>query len=150
MAIVISCPKCGIRLTLGDDRAGTSLECPRCGQQITMPTINTTGGQDSKRAQHAADHERETIARCYFCAKGLHNGEIYRTRYKPSSNACYLVDACFECHQAELASRPTRIPWGILLCIVPLLLFLWHPAASYISFLMLFVLWLVDSGNEDC
>jgi hypothetical protein len=37
MAIVILCPKCKTRLTLGDDRVGTTFECPRCDGPISVP-----------------------------------------------------------------------------------------------------------------
>lgn len=37
MPIVILCPKCKTRLTLGDDRAGTTLECPRCDGPLSIP-----------------------------------------------------------------------------------------------------------------
>jgi DNA-directed RNA polymerase subunit RPC12/RpoP len=38
MAFVVICPGCAIRLTLGDDRAGTTLACPNCESSITVPT----------------------------------------------------------------------------------------------------------------
>lgn len=37
MAIIILCPDCKTRLTLGDDRAGETFECPRCDTAITIP-----------------------------------------------------------------------------------------------------------------
>lgn len=37
MAIVVVCAKCTIRLTLGDDRAGTAMICPRCAATFTVP-----------------------------------------------------------------------------------------------------------------
>lgn len=37
MAIVVVCPGCKVRLTLGDDRAGTTLPCPKCGTIISVP-----------------------------------------------------------------------------------------------------------------
>jgi hypothetical protein len=37
MAVVILCPACGVRLTLGDDRAGTTLPCPICETAISVP-----------------------------------------------------------------------------------------------------------------
>lgn len=39
MAVVVSCPHCHTRLTLGDDRVGTTLECPRCDRPITIPSL---------------------------------------------------------------------------------------------------------------
>jgi len=39
MAIIIFCPGCGTRLTVGDDRAGTSLECPKCDVAIAVPSV---------------------------------------------------------------------------------------------------------------
>ena len=36
MAIVVLCPGCSIRLTLGDDRAGTTLNCPNCDKAISV------------------------------------------------------------------------------------------------------------------
>lgn len=38
MAVVVACPHCKTRLTLGDDRAGTKLECPRCDGAINVPS----------------------------------------------------------------------------------------------------------------
>lgn len=40
MAIVILCPGCTVRLTLTDDRAGTSLNCPKCGSIIAVPGVH--------------------------------------------------------------------------------------------------------------
>ncbi len=37
MAIVVLCPSCSIRLTLGDDRAGTTFECPKCNNPMSVP-----------------------------------------------------------------------------------------------------------------
>lgn len=37
MAIVVVCPGCSVRLTLGDDRAGTTLECPKCDSPMRVP-----------------------------------------------------------------------------------------------------------------
>ena len=37
MAIVAICSGCKVRLTLGDDRAGETIECPRCDAAITIP-----------------------------------------------------------------------------------------------------------------
>jgi hypothetical protein len=37
MSIVVQCPSCNIRLTLCDDRAGTTLRCPKCEGDITVP-----------------------------------------------------------------------------------------------------------------
>ena len=39
MAFVIICPGCATRLTLGDDRAGTTLACPNCESFIQVPTV---------------------------------------------------------------------------------------------------------------
>lgn len=36
MAIVVICPSCKVRLTLGDDRAGTIFSCPRCAAAISV------------------------------------------------------------------------------------------------------------------
>jgi hypothetical protein len=41
MAITITCPSCSIRLTLDDDRAGTTFECPKCYEALTLPTLST-------------------------------------------------------------------------------------------------------------
>ena len=37
MAIVVLCPSCSVRLTLGDDRAGTTFECPKCNNPMSVP-----------------------------------------------------------------------------------------------------------------
>ena len=37
MAIVVLCPACRVRLTVGDDRAGETFECPRCDAALTIP-----------------------------------------------------------------------------------------------------------------
>ena len=37
VAITLLCPGCKTRLTLGDDRAGTTLPCPKCGTAISAP-----------------------------------------------------------------------------------------------------------------
>ena len=37
MAIVVFCPGCRVRLTLGDDRAGTTFGCPKCKTPISLP-----------------------------------------------------------------------------------------------------------------
>ncbi|MBN9121687.1 MAG: hypothetical protein J0I06_21535, partial [Planctomycetes bacterium] len=37
MAIVVVCPDCRTRITLGDDRAGETLECPRCDVPFPVP-----------------------------------------------------------------------------------------------------------------
>jgi hypothetical protein len=37
MPLVVICPSCKTRLTLGDARAGTSFECPRCDVMIAVP-----------------------------------------------------------------------------------------------------------------
>ncbi len=39
MPIIIFCPGCNTRLTLGDDRAGETIECPRCDAAITIPAM---------------------------------------------------------------------------------------------------------------
>lgn len=39
MAIVLLCPKCAVRLTLDDDRGGTTFECPKCATAITVPVL---------------------------------------------------------------------------------------------------------------
>ena len=39
MAIVVFCPGCKTRLTLGDDRAGETFECPRCDKPISVPML---------------------------------------------------------------------------------------------------------------
>jgi hypothetical protein len=39
MAIVVLCPKCSVKLTLGDDRSGGTMECPRCSTPITIPAL---------------------------------------------------------------------------------------------------------------
>lgn len=41
MPIVVLCPGCKTRLTVGDDRAGTSLGCPRCATAIRVPAAVT-------------------------------------------------------------------------------------------------------------
>jgi DNA-directed RNA polymerase subunit M/transcription elongation factor TFIIS len=41
MSIVINCPKCEIRLTFGDDRAGENLECPKCSNWLKVPSPST-------------------------------------------------------------------------------------------------------------
>ena len=35
--LVVNCPSCSVRLTLNDDRAGSSLCCPRCETPILVP-----------------------------------------------------------------------------------------------------------------
>ena len=37
MSIVVLCPDCNTRLTLDDDRAGTTFECPKCYNPMTIP-----------------------------------------------------------------------------------------------------------------
>lgn len=37
MPIALLCPSCKVRLTLGDDRAGHTINCPRCSAGITVP-----------------------------------------------------------------------------------------------------------------
>lgn len=37
MAIVIHCPACRTKLTVGDDRAGETFECPRCDEIVKIP-----------------------------------------------------------------------------------------------------------------
>lgn len=39
MAIIVFCPGCKTRLTMGDDRAGDTLECPQCDATITIPAL---------------------------------------------------------------------------------------------------------------
>jgi hypothetical protein len=39
MAIVVLCSGCKTRLTLGDDRAGTTFNCPRCDGLIGVPVL---------------------------------------------------------------------------------------------------------------
>lgn len=39
MSLAVLCPKCSVKLTLGDDRAGETFECPRCGTAISIPTL---------------------------------------------------------------------------------------------------------------
>jgi hypothetical protein len=39
MSLVIFCPSCKTRLTLGDDRAGQEIECPSCDQSIRLPAL---------------------------------------------------------------------------------------------------------------
>lgn len=40
MSIVLLCPSCGTRLTMGDDRAGETIDCPRCDSSITVPIVS--------------------------------------------------------------------------------------------------------------
>lgn len=37
MSIIVHCPSCRIRLTLGDDRKGQTFGCPKCSTTITAP-----------------------------------------------------------------------------------------------------------------
>lgn len=37
MAIVVCCPACKVRLTMGDDRAGDRIDCPNCDSPIRIP-----------------------------------------------------------------------------------------------------------------
>src|ERR1700722_16373737 len=39
MSIVVLCPGCSIRLTLGDDSAGTMFNCPECDGTIRIPPL---------------------------------------------------------------------------------------------------------------
>lgn len=39
MPIVLLCPGCMTRLTLRDDRAGTTVDCPQCETAITVPIL---------------------------------------------------------------------------------------------------------------
>jgi hypothetical protein len=47
MAIIIVCPGCKTRLTLGDDRAGETFECPKCPEMITVPILSPPGPPSS-------------------------------------------------------------------------------------------------------
>ena len=40
MALVVICPNCAVRLTLTDDRAGTTFDCPKCHVAITVPLLD--------------------------------------------------------------------------------------------------------------
>ena len=39
MPLALLCPGCKTRLTVGDDRAGTSFVCPRCTPSISVPVV---------------------------------------------------------------------------------------------------------------
>lgn len=39
MAIVLLCPSCRVRLSLGADRAGATVTCPRCESVISVPIL---------------------------------------------------------------------------------------------------------------
>ncbi len=41
MPIVLLCPGCKTRLTVGDDRAGTTFGCPRCATPISVPVVES-------------------------------------------------------------------------------------------------------------
>lgn len=42
MAITVVCPSCTTRITIGDDRSGTTFNCPRCSAAINVPVILST------------------------------------------------------------------------------------------------------------
>ena len=39
MAIIVVCPTCKTRLTLGDERAGETIDCPDCDHAMAIPTL---------------------------------------------------------------------------------------------------------------
>jgi hypothetical protein len=39
MPITLLCPGCKTRLTVGDDRAGTTFNCPKCSTAISVPVV---------------------------------------------------------------------------------------------------------------
>jgi hypothetical protein len=69
MPIIIFCPACKVRLRMGDDRAGESIECPRCDGVIAVPVVlpppappappKSVPDEDEKprRRKRAADEE---------------------------------------------------------------------------------------------
>lgn len=61
MPIVLLCPSCKVRLTLGDDNGGVTLPCPRCEREITVPIIvaptDAAPGRTGEGDSHSAKPE---------------------------------------------------------------------------------------------
>jgi TM2 domain-containing membrane protein YozV len=59
VSIAVLCHTCRTRLTLDDDRAGTTVECPHCDASIGVPFATETRG----RARDERDEPRESRRR---------------------------------------------------------------------------------------
>lgn len=56
----IICPQCTVKLTIGEDRAGQTLNCPRCDREITIAIPQPhTGSNRPTDAQQDADQDNE-------------------------------------------------------------------------------------------
>ncbi len=98
MAIVIVCPKCSIRLTLDNDRAGTSMDCPRprCNTSLSIPA---TPSLDPLPAALRAKYDRlRRILTCEYlvepCSRCLEN-QMRLVEISPNARSvCYKCAHC--------------------------------------------------------
>lgn len=104
MPIVILCPTadCRVRLTIGDERAGSTFECPRCRTPISVPvllppTVPTPAASPTPppipRAAPSTDE-----------AKPRKGG---RKRAKPSGRFCY--DCGREIARGQVRRRDVKV-----------------------------------------
>jgi DNA-directed RNA polymerase subunit RPC12/RpoP len=91
MPIVVHCPECRVRLTLGDDRAGHLVDCPKCSEAVRVPAA-------------VAEPDPVRFA-CPACGKTYHT---------TAGNSGRTV-ACVQCRAAVVVpkARPPRAVAGI-------------------------------------
>jgi Zn-finger nucleic acid-binding protein len=61
MSIVVHCPGCKTRLTVGDDRAHDEFECPKCDERIRVWTL--TGEPEAAPARAEPEPEEDEYPR---------------------------------------------------------------------------------------
>jgi DNA-directed RNA polymerase subunit RPC12/RpoP len=110
MAIVVLCSTCSVRLTLGDDRAGTELDCPKCGNRLRVPhrtpapvlasaqpLVSTAAApvrRDSAPSSHSSPSPTDTYENTL-----RDRVEWKREELQEALELRFLVQPCFRCQE---------------------------------------------------
>jgi DNA-directed RNA polymerase subunit RPC12/RpoP len=120
MAIVIRCSTCSVRLTLGEDRAGTELDCPKCRNRLRVPhhppapvlasaqpQVATVTGPIRCRAQSVTSQSqsRDSAPSSRSPPTDSYQNTLRervegkRAELKEALELRFLVQPCFRCHE---------------------------------------------------
>ncbi|HEV3385104.1 MAG TPA: NINE protein [Gemmata sp.] len=69
MAIILICPGCSARLTLDDDRAGSTFDCPTCGTKISVPVSSTSAPKPLASTKFCHECGESIRKRASICPK---------------------------------------------------------------------------------
>jgi hypothetical protein len=129
VALVVICPGCKIKLTLGDDRAGETLDCPKCDLPISVPVTialsppvpvpRSSSRTVSPRKKYAASKIKKKRIRLIITVclilLPLAVGIFFATRfYKELSNAGGATANSIDEFAAELRNRPEFSMVGLI------------------------------------